>query len=598
MRIINKLRGYSLAEIMTVLLVLTVMLAGFAPLLTKRRVTAKNTDAPWDFLDRHATYSATTNPKSHSDRNQMFFGLTPSTGDDVADIYKPLAKLVIRSGPVTGNKVQRQIQFRYGLQTPTNRTTDSGSFAGTWLMDNNKNNLLGGTYGSINLSIGSASRNTAIGYDSLSSISTASGNTAVGYRALNGVSTTRNNTSIGAYAGQTTTGEQNVYVGYGAGSSNRGSKNVIVGYKAGSGSGSAYNNTYIGAYAGQNSENSYNNVAVGVNALQKITSGHDNIALGYGALSNLQTGSNNVAVGYNACKNVTGSNKTCIGANSGPGPRDSDCSTPTNSFDKKRCDSRTQLQRGIGNFISPASDSVQRTYIGGIPYNFGGDAVLEIHNPAAGISDRNGIRKFINDNISKAPAANTTTVINGNLIVRGKTFFTSGSNLYYMHELTSAGHLFGSTSSDKCAANVTTYSLTGTSCSNVFSPLKTSDRRLKNVGLKNNSGLDKLSQLKVYNYTFKNDPDKTPQVGVIAQDLQKVFPNSVYEDKSGFLKIKWDEMLFATINAVKELDQKIVSLVKRTFKIESQLAKLEKENVLLKSQVDKLSNKVNKLKAQ
>ena len=85
---------------------------------------------------------------------------------------------------------------------------------------------------------------------------------------------------------------------------------------------------------------------------------------------------------------------------------------------------------------------------------------------------------------------------------------------------------------------------------------------------------------------------------LLSQDLQKVFPNSVTEDESGYLKIRWDEMFFASINAVKELDQKIVALVKRTFKLESEIAKLEKENTLLKSEVDKLSVKVEKLKAQ
>ena len=56
---------------------------------------------------------------------------------------------------------------------------------------------------------------------------------------------------------------------------------------------------------------------------------------------------------------------------------------------------------------------------------------------------------------------------------------------------------------------------------------KSSDRRLKNVGEVFTGGLNKIKQLKVYNYTFKEDENKTPRVGVIAQDLQKVFPDAV-----------------------------------------------------------------------
>ena len=84
-----------------------------------------------------------------------------------------------------------------------------------------------------------------------------------------------------------------------------------------------------------------------------------------------------------------------------------------------------------------------------------------------------------------------------------------------------------------------------------------SDRRLKNVGEKFTSGLEQIKKLDLYNFTFKADKNKTPQVGVIAQDLQKVFPNAVWKGEDGYLRIRWDEMFYAVINAVKELDKKI-----------------------------------------
>ncbi|MDE6138842.1 MAG: tail fiber domain-containing protein, partial [Candidatus Gastranaerophilales bacterium] len=125
-----------------------------------------------------------------------------------------------------------------------------------------------------------------------------------------------------------------------------------------------------------------------------------------------------------------------------------------------------------------------------------------------------------------------------------------------------------------------------------------SDRRLKNISSKNTAGLDEINNLKIYNYTFKDDDKKLPRVGVMAQDLLKVFPNSVFKGDDGYLRIKWDEMFYATINAIKELDRKIIALVKRTTTVETQISKLEKENLLLKSQVDNLTLRVNKLKAQ
>ena len=90
-----------------------------------------------------------------------------------------------------------------------------------------------------------------------------------------------------------------------------------------------------------------------------------------------------------------------------------------------------------------------------------------------------------------------------------------------------------------------------------------SDRRLKYVGKESKDGLDKIRQLKVFNYTFKKDEKKIPRVGVIAQDLQKVFPNAVKKGSDGFLTIRMEDMFYAVVNAVKELDMKVTELLKR-----------------------------------
>ena len=103
----------------------------------------------------------------------------------------------------------------------------------------------------------------------------------------------------------------------------------------------------------------------------------------------------------------------------------------------------------------------------------------------------------------------------------------------------------------------------------------TSDRRLKYVGKENTSGLDKIRQLKVFNYTFKKDTKKEPHVGVIAQDLQKVFPNAVKKGADGFLTIRMEDMFYAVINAIKELDAKYQAQEKRINELEKRIEKLE-----------------------
>ncbi len=108
-----------------------------------------------------------------------------------------------------------------------------------------------------------------------------------------------------------------------------------------------------------------------------------------------------------------------------------------------------------------------------------------------------------------------------------------------------------------------------------------SDRRLKNVGEKYTAGLDELKKLDFYHFTFKKDEAKTPMVGVMAQDLQKVFPDAVTKGEDGYLRIRIEDMFYAVINAVKELDSKISGIIENINGINSKIEKLEKENAEL-----------------
>ena len=102
-----------------------------------------------------------------------------------------------------------------------------------------------------------------------------------------------------------------------------------------------------------------------------------------------------------------------------------------------------------------------------------------------------------------------------------------------------------------------------------------SDRRLKNVGEKYTAGLAELKKLDFFHYTFKKDEAKRPHVGVIAQDLEQVFPDSVTKGEDGYLRIRWDEMFYAVINAVKELDSRITAITENVKANFDKIAKLE-----------------------
>lgn len=592
--------AYTIAEVMIVLLILTVIFAAFAPIITKRKLSSyKSSNAIWNKYNETKGFDAYFDPSNTKNTGTAFFGVKPDSHGSVTSTLTPLSRVVIRSGPVTsGNKLQRQIQFRFGRLAGNADEKKYGKFAGTWLMDR-QNVLLGGAYPNIDNTPDNieARDNVAIGYQSMNALKNAQGNTALGLSALSENISGKYNTAIGYNAGSALHESYNTYIGAGAGEKASGSRNTAVGYQAGyNNSGSV--NVFVGANAGRTGSGSYN-VGIGYDALRSV-SGDYNVAIGTGALKNLTTGSYNTAIGYNACSEVTtGSHKTCIGYNSGPG-----ANTQTSYMSATGSWSRGQT---VSDYLGSKTDNLERTYIGGRPYNYGGDAVMEIHNVGG-----------TNSNLINNPGvkSNTTTVINGNLIVRGRTMMTIGSKLWSFVEVdpkgSSAENSMGYYSNDRGGVWISPNQQDYAGCYNADVPIlgtitlnfnggvcldsTSSDRRLKNIGTRSIAGLKELNQLKIYDYTFKNDKSKHSQIGVMAQDLQKVFPNSVFEGPDGYLRIRWDEMFFASINAIKELDRKIVSLVNRATKVETQIARLEQENISLKTQVDALSVRVEKLK--
>ena len=299
-------------------------------------------------------------------------------------------------------------------------------------------------------------------------------------------------------------------------------------------------------------------VAIGQNS--KVNGGNYSSALGYSAdasgHSAVAIGNNakavnnyNIAIGNNACQYATGSNKICIGTNSGPKSGD-----------------------------SWASDSVERIFIGSRSAYNDGAAPLEIHN---GI----GWNYVMSGGRTIAPA---TVVVNGALIVKGgivtsmawvddRSFDGEGG----VNGIGRTGGQLEPINMDWNGASNQVSGEFGSASRGYFkspnsgNPFTFSDKRLKYLGKEFTFGLDKIRQLKVFNYTLKKDETKTPHVGVIAQDLQKIFPDAVKKGTDGFLSIRFEDMFYAMINAIKELDLKYEAQQKRINELEARIEKLE-----------------------
>ncbi len=706
----NKLKAFTLAEVMILLLTLSILLAAFAPVFTTRYSNYSSDDV-WAFVPGDDNNDAYFDTSNKSFTAQAFVGISPankldvmnaSSDDDPSSTEKRVySKLVIRAtNALTIGKLQNQMQFRYA----NNNSSAAGSVVGT-LFAGNGNVLLGGKYNNIK---NDAKANTAYGQESMSALTTGVANTAAGFSSLASLTSGNYNTAVGfRSASKMTSGTGNIFIGYEAGYNVTSgvNYNTIIGNKSGYKLSGSYN-TAVGnnimASESSASSGSYN-TALGNYALNKASSGSANTAIGYNSMSGLTSGSYNTAFGDNSCLMVSsGSYKTCIGTRSG----------------SKDATENEALTPFAGLFTG----NEERVFIGGVPVqNFGGDdhpgAVLEVHNV-------DGTQA---NSLPMSNVGNASVVINGNLIVRGISYFEMPIATQYNYSVSSAKKPKGlvamrlvdgpqnfklfagydgadragrsyescrgcrqhkyddikpqcictavsskfapgqknnnnkrvydalnsdlpvSTSYDwttpmigsnglnagNCDADgynkggyyvdtsvvdssgnkktvkfernanngdaserMTERPLAHISSEESCCPMLKSDIRLKNVGEKFTAGLNEIRKLNIYNYTFKNDSAQSPHVGVIAQDLKKVFPTAVSKDKNGFYKIRWDEMFYAAINSIKTLNAKIEKLAAKVATDRQRIATLKKDNAALNAKLDRLADELAQIEAK
>jgi Chaperone of endosialidase len=159
--------------------------------------------------------------------------------------------------------------------------------------------------------------NSFVGLGSGKSNSTGGSNSAFGKSALSSNTTGSNNTAIGSeslYANLS--GSKNTAVGFQAMYANTlGIENTALGYRALSASNSGYN-TALGSEALTSNTSGLNNTAVGRQALFDNTTGTGNVAVGYSSLGNLIEGLFNTGVGNSAGGSlVYGEKNIAIGTN-------------------------------------------------------------------------------------------------------------------------------------------------------------------------------------------------------------------------------------------------------------------------------------------
>lgn len=92
----------------------------------------------------------------------------------------------------------------------------------------------------------------------------------------------------------------------------------------------------------------------------------------------------------------------------------------------------------------------------------------------------------------------------------------------------------------------------------------TSDRSMKKAISRLKGVLGKVTKLRGVNFKWKNDQDDASRIGLVAQEVEKVFPELVFINPTdGYKGIRFGELTAVLIEAIKEQQSRITSLEKK-----------------------------------
>jgi len=96
-----------------------------------------------------------------------------------------------------------------------------------------------------------------------------------------------------------------------------------------------------------------------------------------------------------------------------------------------------------------------------------------------------------------------------------------------------------------------------------------SDARLKENVIDATPKLNNILDLKVRNFNFISDENKTKQIGFVAQEIEQVFPALVSEDPEGNKSVKTTVLVPMLVKAIQEQQALIESLTTRLTALEN-----------------------------
>jgi hypothetical protein len=462
---------------------------------------------------------------------------------------------------------------------------------GSFTLSNNTTGYRNTALGRAALYNSNGLQNSAIGFNALYSNTSGSGNTAIGDVALQFNTTGNGNTALGQAAlFANTTGYSNVAIGIDALSANTGNSNLVaIGDSALKNNTTGTINVAIGSKSLMNNLDGFENTATGYRSLLTNTNGAYNAAFGGQALQNNTVGYSNTAIGtLSMFSNTTGIENTAVGKNSLFSNSTGVWNTALGEFSLYYTVAGKNTGVGVGTLVNNTSGT------GNIGLGFQADVLSNNltnataigSNAAVGASNSlvlgsiNGINNAIADvNVgigittptgrlhikhNSFPVPTLLLEESENDFTRMRFINTNANSFWEMNALpqtsnTTARIEFWNSSSSTVTTPFILYGNGNATLSGTLT--QNSDLRLKKNIQPIHNALDAIRSLNGYTYNWKdNFRDASLQVGVIAQEVQKVFPSLVKEDDKGVLSVNYSGLIPVLIEALKEQQKQIDEL--------------------------------------
>ena len=418
-----------------------------------------------------------------------------------------------------------------------------------------------------------------------------------------------NNVYIGRWAGKnsrgtnTNSGSYNVFIGESAGKNIVGIHNVVLGSEASLNNKNVNTSVILGYQAGygttNNTEGSSQNVFIGNASGYGNVSGNRNVFVGCSAGHDNVSGEYNVFLGRCAgYANNDGNGNLYLGESAGGTNEPHDTPLIYGEFDNKLLKVNGKLQAEITNnttndkaMLLSAKGTNTSNNVFGSQTDVTGKAKVA-YGDRINISTTSSSIYVFDAYVSNTASTDNVYAVNAivdnvktgsqNIAVRGISRKPDGAS-------TSAANNFGvwAQASGGSNQNVGIHaSATGTNAfagyflNRIYvngSIIESSDKRLKKDIQTLDGALDKVLKLRGVSYYWKNreevaaakgvsadslgfDYEEGKQIGVIAQEVEEIYPELVTTDADGFKSVDYTKLAPVLIEAIKEQQQQIDEL--------------------------------------